>query len=55
MSRAVTGGGSAAEDDDGGMVLDFKTMDRKDLQRLCVEKNFRADGTTLSLMVAGTS
>ena len=40
---AVTGGGSAAEDDDSGMVLDFKAMKRKDLQRLCVEKNFRAN------------
>ena len=49
---AMTGGGSAAVDGGDGMVLDFKSMNHKDLQRLCVQKKLKANGTTVSMAAA---
>ena len=45
-------GGNASLPPSGGMVLDFKLMKRKDLQRMCVQKNFTANGTTVSMVAA---
>ena len=46
------GGGNASLPPSSGMGLDFKLMMRKDLQGFCVEENFRANGTTLSMVAA---
>ena len=49
---AMTGGGSAAVDGGDGMVLDFKSMNHKDLQRLCVQKKLKANGAIVSMAAA---
>ena len=49
---AATGGGSAAENGGGGMALDFKSMNYRDLQRLCVHNKLKANGTSVSMAAA---
>ena len=45
MLQRITGG-------DHSMVLDFKSMNHKDLQRLCVQKKLKANGAIVSMAAA---
>ena len=49
---AATGGGSAAEDSGDGMVLDFTSLNHKELQRLCKQKKLKANSTSVNMAAA---
>ena len=44
----ATGGGCAADDGGDGMVLDFKSLTRGELQHLCKQKKLRANDTSVN-------
>ena len=46
---AATGGGSAAENGVDGMVLDFKSLSHKELQRLCKQNKLKANDKSVNM------
>ena len=52
IDMTATGDGGAAEDGGDGMILDFKSLNHKELQHLCKQKKLKSNDTSVSMAAA---